>query len=198
MTTIDPRSTDERWRAVPNYEGLYEVSSAGTVRSVDRVVHYESGRVVRWTGRTLVQTMRPDGHVQVTLAHPLRGHRQSKVHAIVASAFLGPRIDGDVIRHLDGLSTNNTVENLAYGSQSENAFDSVRHGTHPQSRKAHCPRGHRLCDPNLRAGSKRDGYRGCLACSRAQGFIQKRPELRGQLQQVADRKYIEIMNGASK
>lgn len=54
--------------------------------------------------------------------------KKVSVHSLVAEAFIGPRPDGEVVRHLDGDSQNNCAENLAYGSTHENALDQVRQG----------------------------------------------------------------------
>ena len=51
------------------------------------------------------------------------------LHAAVLAAFVGPRPDGNVCRHLDGNPENNLLENLSYGTQKENIEDCIRHGT---------------------------------------------------------------------
>lgn len=146
--------TDEEWRPIPGYEGHYDVSSIGRVRS------HKQGRV-----RVLRPAPNPQGYL---VAYPWMSgevHRRP-VHHLVALAFLGPRPDGTEIRHLDGDRANNNVENLAYGSKTENTLDAVRHGTHPQARKTHCPQGHAY-DAVIR---RPDGglARRCRECSRRQ------------------------------
>ena len=84
--------------------------------------------------------------------------------------------NGDVVRHLDGDKENNRAENLAWGTDSENMIDQVRHGNHLHARKAHCPRGHELVMPNLvRAIWVQRSNRSCLACSRARDMARCRP-----------------------
>jgi len=53
------------------------------------------------------------------------------VHVLVLEAFAGPRPNGMVCRHLNGNPTDNRIENLAWGTESENQRDAVRHGTSP-------------------------------------------------------------------
>ena len=53
-----------------------------------------------------------------------------RIHSLVALTFIGERPLGMQVRHLDGNPLNNSPENLAYGTQSDNEQDSVRHGTH--------------------------------------------------------------------
>lgn len=68
--------------------------------------------------------------------------RTLTVHFLVALTFHGPRPEGMEIRHLNGNPLDNRAENLAYGTQGQNMLDRVRHGTHHEAIKTHCPRGH--------------------------------------------------------
>ncbi|BCK58409.1 hypothetical protein NWFMUON74_61810 [Nocardia wallacei] len=61
---------------------------------------------------------------------------------MVADAFHGVRPPGKVVRHLNGNSHDDRPENLAYGTDAENSADSLKHGTHYNARKTHCPHGH--------------------------------------------------------
>lgn len=120
----------EEWRPVVGYEGLYEVSSEGRVRSLDRVVSYTSSRasgtVLRFFPSRML-SLRPGmyGYHVVSLG---RGNQRT-VHSLVCEAFIGPRPLGMQIRHLDGVRTNNRPDNLAYGTPQENSRDKVAHGT---------------------------------------------------------------------
>jgi len=84
-------------------------------------------------------------------------------HRLVALAFLGPRPEGAVVRHLDGDPLRPHAENLAYGTKSENLVDQVAHGTHPTASRNHCPQGHAYDETNTRLY---DGRRYCKACYR--------------------------------
>lgn len=135
------------WLPIRGYEGVYEVSNLGNVRSLDR---YCNGR---WPGSTrfypgrklnptpLRYTRGPD-YLVVTLRY--NGSRDyKKVHHLVAEAFLGPRPEGLLIRHLNGDGGDNRAENLAYGTHAENAADAIRHGTYMgPAPTSHCKRGH--------------------------------------------------------
>jgi len=72
--------------------------------------------------------------------------------------------------HNNGDKDNNRLSNLRWDTPSSNSLDLVRHGTHNQARKTHCPRGHRLEAPNLKASYLASGRRGCLSCHRAHSF----------------------------
>jgi hypothetical protein len=119
----------EEWRAVVGYEGLYEVSSEGRVRSLDRVVDALSrarNPIKKfYLGAELKRTLNPNGYYIVAVR---RGNVRS-VHSLVLESFVGPRPSGMWIRHLDGNSTNNKLGNLAYGTALENSHDKIAHGT---------------------------------------------------------------------
>lgn len=124
----------EEWRPIPGFEGLYEVSSLGRVRSLHR---RNPGRLLR----TRIQVKSGIPYEAIALSRA--GQNVAKyTYSLVASAFLGTRPSGLVVRHLDGDSLNNHLSNLAYGTPSENARDAVRHGTHVNTRKTHCVNGH--------------------------------------------------------
>lgn len=116
----------EQWRDIPGYEGRYQASNLGRIRSLDRRVPCAHGATRLMRGRVL----KPAGskynrHLMVVLGH---GKNGSPVHQLVAHAFLGPRPEGQEVRHLDGNPLNNNVDNLAYGTRTENILDVMRIG----------------------------------------------------------------------
>lgn len=191
-------SNSEQWRPVVSYEGSYEVSSMGRVRSVDRLVADTSGRTRLFRGRLRrLQVSLADGYQRVTLSHPDRKPVCVTVHKLVAEAFLGVRPPGQQCRHLDGNQLNCAVTNLRWGTGSENQRDQVRHGTHLNSSRAVCIRGHRLAIPNLVGAAARTGQRGCLACHRARVAIRYAKQAGKQtstIDEVANTKYQEILD----
>lgn len=108
----------EVWKDIPGYEGKYQASNLGRVRSVD---HYVT-RLVK--GRVLRPRIRKEGYPIVTIS----GAGPKDVHQLVALAFLGPKEDGKQVRHLDGDKLNPSADNLAYGSQADNERDKFRYG----------------------------------------------------------------------
>lgn len=109
----------EEWRAVPGYEGLYQVSSLGRVESLPRKTTKGGIRKLRTDKRGYQWVaLSKDGIV-----------RSFTVHELVALAFFGPRPAWATdIRHLDGNPSNNRASNLIYGDHSQNATDMTRHG----------------------------------------------------------------------
>lgn len=152
----------ERWRSLPDYEGLYEVSDLGRVKSLSRLDR--KGRRVR--GRLLSITTHPSGHKQVKLSRD-GVYRQGKLHRLVLIAFVGPPPPACEVLHGDGDPANNRLSNLRWGSRSENLRDRVRHGVHHQAVKTHCPQRHPYDTTNTYLTS--DGRRMCRECLRIRG-----------------------------
>ena len=121
----------EIWKDIPGWEGLYQVSDLGRVRSLMRMVYAGRG-VYRKTRQTILNPgrNRVSGYLYVTLNDESSARRATfNVHSLVATTFLGPRSEGQEARHLDGNPTNASLRNLIYGSHVENMADCARHGT---------------------------------------------------------------------
>ena len=128
----------EHWRPVLGYEGLYEVSDRGHVRSLDRQIIIEmpggyktaSGPTVRtYRGKTLKWWPGTDGYPQVTLSRP-GAHRHFRVHILVLEAFAGPCPPGQEARHGPAGKADPSLANLrGWGTRQENIMDRVRDGT---------------------------------------------------------------------
>ena len=159
-------STGERWLPVVGYEGLYEVSDRGRVRSLDRAAVGRDGRRYRVKGRVRKVATQHYGHLKVMLIVG-GSHRGFHVHTLVLTAFVGPKPEGLCARHLNGVPHDNRLENLAWGTYSENKFDQVRHGTDAQASKTHCIHGHPFDDGNTYVYRQGNGWgRGCKECRR--------------------------------
>jgi len=157
----------EEWRSVVGFEGFYEVSSLGRVRSLPRYVnHSRSGKVLR-KGVERKQGYNTNGYRMVGLSENGRT-RYATVHRLVAEAFLPPNEGQRVIRHLNDDREDNRAENLAWGSDSENMYDAVRNGVHPETKKTHCKRGHEFSEENTYLYGR---SRKCRTCKR--GFFRK-------------------------
>jgi NUMOD4 motif./HNH endonuclease. len=153
---VDDRNTPEEWRDIPGYEGLYRVSNMGRVYSTRR------------GGRMLKPTLRRKGYLAVALSRN-GSARMRLIHQLVLEAFVGPRPEGFVTRHLDGDPANNTLDNLRWGTYAENVRDSIEHGTHfsPARLKTHCAQGHEFDEV-------RRGKRGCSICRLAESRDRRR------------------------
>jgi hypothetical protein len=113
----------EEWRAVPGWEGLYEVSDQGRVRSLDRIVVQQArfGMIERFApGRIMAIGKDAKGYRQCRLFNA-GVSRHFHVHVLVLMAFVGPRPDGWVGDHINGVCDDNRPENLRWVSYRDNA-----------------------------------------------------------------------------
>ena len=158
--------TQERWLPVPGYEGYYEVSDHGNVRSVDRTVDRTDGKTMKLRGVLLSAVPSAGKYLCVNLCRDgvCRMHR---VHRLVLEAFVGPRPDGAIGCHWDDNPANNHIENLRWGTTSDNMHDRVRNGRHYQAVKTHCHRGHAFTEVNTHVHP--NGTRHCKACTLLRG-----------------------------
>ncbi len=110
----------EIFKDIPNYEGVYQVSNKGNVRSLDRNVHYKNGVVGRYKGKDLKPLIN-DGYLKVTLCKggKLKSHC---IHTLVTMTFLNhiPNGHNIVIDHIDNNPLNNNLTNLQLITQREN------------------------------------------------------------------------------
>lgn len=141
----------EVWKDIPGYEGCYQASNLGRVKSLPRVVERieRSGRAVAQPvrERILKPTINKRGYKSVVLRSGGRSVTH-EVHTLVALAFLGPHPGaGTQVRHMDGNRLNCKAANLCYGTRSENQLDLYRYrGWH-----------HRLTEDDAREIRKRLG-----------------------------------------
>lgn len=186
-------SPSEEWRPVPGWEGIYEVSDHGRVRSLPRVVIRSDGRKMPVKGGALHSFLDVDGYPRVNL-RKVGTIVQYPIHRLVLLAFVGECPPGMQVLHGDGNPANNIISNLRYGSPSENNLDAVRHGTHRNTRKIECPRGHALEGGNLLPSALKHGNRDCLACNRARSYLQKRAHLKDNFREISDSYYRQIVS----
>ena len=116
----------EVWKDVPNYEGEYQVSNIGAVRSLDRRVrNSKKGSTRLISGVILKPHLENRGYLTVSLGR----WNPKGIHRLVLSAFVEPCPKGMECRHLNGTRTDNRLENLCWGTRKENQTDRIKHGT---------------------------------------------------------------------
>lgn len=187
------KRSNEQWLPVVGWEGHYEVSDHGRVRSVHREIQFRDGRVYTYGAQIRSLTPQvPYGHLSVGLKRN-SSRVTVRVHRLVLEAFVGPCPPGMEACHNDGDTSNNSLPNLRWDTSSANKQDMIRHGTNYMLNLTHCPYGHPLDAPNVMAYAARDGRRGCLACSRARAHIQRNPGMKPHQQQIADDYYAKIV-----
>ena len=115
----------EVWKDVPGYEGYYKASNLGKIKSVERIVKHNCGGPKKINERILKGYINRYGYIRVDLSK--EGiNKQFSAHRIVALTFLG---ESDlVVNHIDGVKTNNNINNLEYVTSKENTAHAVRTG----------------------------------------------------------------------
>ena len=147
------------WAPIPGYEGLYEVSSAGEVRSLDRVQQYAT--YTRTLKGKLLKPRANKKHYKVMLSDRNFQRKDLLVHRLVLLAFIGPAPQGTEACHRDDNGKNNNLDNLYWGTRSDNVRDQVKNTLHYNAGKDHCGRGHPYSGKNLMKNGKR---RQCVIC----------------------------------
>lgn len=123
----------EKWKDIPGYEGYYQASNSGKVRSTDHfVINRSDGTGYIRKGKILSGAL-VNSHLYVVLTTPkydpnYKPNKMYAVHRCVAAAFAGPCLPGYLVRHVNGNGADNRIENLCYGTHKDNSADSIRHG----------------------------------------------------------------------
>ncbi|HHP7503350.1 TPA: NUMOD4 domain-containing protein [Staphylococcus aureus] len=116
----------EIWKDIKGYEGYYQISNKGRVKSLDRFVKNDGSNIVRFfKGKILKQTLNTYGYPRVSFS---RNNINEKflVHRLVVQAFLSDFNSALEVNHKDGVKTNNTIGNL----EMVTTLDNIRHAHH--------------------------------------------------------------------
>ena len=123
---------NEIWKDIPNYEGLYQVSNLGRVKSLDREIVRRDGRIERCKGLILKQSNNR-GYSYVRICKNSK-YKSLKVHRLVAGAFIPNEENLPQVNHKDENTSNNIVDNLEWCTMEYN----IRYGTaHQRVRESH-------------------------------------------------------------
>lgn len=106
--------TKEIWKDIKGYEGLYQVSNLGRVKSVK-------------TGRLLKQFLNDMGYFKLVL-HKNKKIKNFRVHRLVADAFIQNDNNYYIVNHKNGVKTDNRAVNLEFCTQKENITHAIKNG----------------------------------------------------------------------
>lgn len=117
----------EFWKPVVRWEGLYEVSNLGRVRSVSRLIKKQDGSLQRFRAHLLTARKNGTGYLTVSLSDLSNGRKATaRVHRLVAEAFIPNPLALPEVNHIDSDRTNARVDNLEWVTPSQNRY----HGYH--------------------------------------------------------------------
>jgi hypothetical protein len=109
---------EEIWKSIPEFEGYYEASTLGRIRSIERVV--KSGRGFRTVPSTILKpSLGQWGYEQVSLCMNNK-HQTKRVNRLIALTFIPNPNNLPQVNHKDGVKTNNCVDNLEWCDGSYN------------------------------------------------------------------------------
>lgn len=110
---------DEEWREIPSYEGLYEVSSLGRIRSMDKVIDLYNGGSYTRKGTERKPCVNKDGYYRINLCK--KGvQKLHAVHRLVAKAFIPNEQGLPEVNHINENKLDNRVENLEWCTRRHN------------------------------------------------------------------------------
>lgn len=120
-------SIKEIWKDVKGYEGIYQVSSFGRVKSLDRKETHKNGREYFRKGRLLKQKITESGYASVHL-RDISNNLESWpfVHQLVANAFLPNTENKPTVNHKNGMKTDNFHSNLEWSTSKEQMIHAVQ------------------------------------------------------------------------
>lgn len=124
----------EIWKDIPGYEDRYQASTLGRIRSLDRFFErkdWRTGNITQVHVNEKVLTagrFNAHGHLSVFLRNQQQPDGVGKpVHQLIMLTFVGAAKDGCEVLHKNGNPKDNRLENLCYGTRSENMTDRYRH-----------------------------------------------------------------------
>ena len=125
----------ETWKDIRGYEGLYQVSDLGRIRSLGRICNAKNNSQSRKRERILTQEITVFGYCRVRLFSSDGKSKHYATHRLVAEAFLG-NIEGMEINHKNEIKTDNRVENLEIVTSRENCNFGTRNERLSEKNKA--------------------------------------------------------------
>lgn len=118
---------EEIWKDIAGYEGLYQISNLGRVKSLERVVIYKTGRKQRYSEKVLKVRCNKCGYSYIKLWKNSK-HKTLTIHRLVAEAFILNKYNKPQVNHIDGNKTNNCTSNLEWTTGSENIKHAIDNG----------------------------------------------------------------------
>ena len=116
----------EIWKSVVGYEGYYEISNHGNVRSINRIIIDKNGTKLNYKSKLLKPAPNKDGYLQVGFSKNCKTNSYY-VHHLEGIAFIPNPENKPTVNHIDGIKANNYIDNLEWATKSEQAIHSLEH-----------------------------------------------------------------------
>ena len=127
---------NELWTDIRGYEGFYQISSLGRVRSLDRVIVKDNGKLERRKGSIRSTCVKKGGYVHVTLTKD-KVATSVRVHRLVAEHFIPNPNNHKTVNHIRGIKTDNRACQLEWCTLTENVSHSHRIGLSDKKGELH-------------------------------------------------------------
>jgi len=111
---------EEIWKDIPEYEGMYQASNLGKVRSLTRRVNTCGNATKEQAGKLLTNVIRSTNKYLAVALYKNSKHKLISVHRVIALTFIENTENHPIVMHLDDNRINNHVDNLKWGTWSEN------------------------------------------------------------------------------
>jgi len=122
----DVKFTEEVWKDIPDFEGIYQVSNFGRVKSLERLTKNKQGTCLR-KEKLLTLNISNKGYAKVKLYNTNKNIKKTIfVHKLVGVCFLDNLNQYKEINHIDGDKLNNKMDNLEWCSRSHNVKETYR------------------------------------------------------------------------
>jgi len=119
----------EKWENIQGYEGLYQVSNLGRIKSLDRATLYKNAFLHKYKGIILKSILHSNKRMSVNLCKNGK-IKQSQVSRLVATNFIPNPLNKPCVNHIDNNPSNNNVNNLEWTTAKENVAHTVKQKRH--------------------------------------------------------------------
>jgi hypothetical protein len=114
------------WYSIPNYEGYYEINKVGQIRGIDRLVVTNKG-LRNISSRYLKTRINNDGYIDVRLSKDGKT-TTTFIHKLIAETFIPNPYKKKEVNHINGIKTDNRLENLEWVTHKENMIHAHKLG----------------------------------------------------------------------
>lgn len=126
---------NEKWRDIIDYEGIYQISNLGNVKSLERIVSNNKNDGVRIVKEKILHSIDNGNGYKFVSLNKNNKHKNFYIHRLVAGAFVENPENKKYVNHKDFNKYNNNASNLEWCTQKENVNYSVERMKHPKNSK---------------------------------------------------------------